>query len=222
MSISPKIFFGLHDNYTITDLQNSYLKKKQEIISNQQLSDIDKQFWIENLYKLYVKGEQESYINNNQTNALLNNLNNQINMHHNQTNALFNDLNNQITMQNNHINQQQYNINQQHYNINQHRYNINQHRYNINQHRDNINQHRDNINQQRDRDNINQQRDRDNINQHQDNINQTGYCKSYQSFTNNDGTTYVSESSKIIDNNKVKSKNVSYKIDKYGNKIYDI
>jgi hypothetical protein len=67
MSIGFINLFQLKDNFTKEDLKSAFLRKVQEVKNNNNLSEIDKKFWLEQLIKLYNEGKNELARNNNST-----------------------------------------------------------------------------------------------------------------------------------------------------------
>jgi hypothetical protein len=62
--IGFKKLFQLKDNFTKEELKSSFMKKVQEVNNNNNLSEIDKKFWLEQLIKLYNQGKNEFAKNN--------------------------------------------------------------------------------------------------------------------------------------------------------------
>jgi hypothetical protein len=159
MSIGFKNLFQLKDNFIKEDLKSAFLRKVQEVKDNNNLSEIDKKFWLEQLIKLYNEGKNELARNNSMMLPFSNDIfnNNFFN---------FNDI------YSNHMNQMVSSFK--------------------------------------------------NLDLNDKNItnNSIGHSKSYRSFIGNDGIKYVEETTKSINNNKVDSKIITYKIDKNGNKTF--
>ena len=57
-------FFGLNEDYTKEELKSAYVKKVKEI-DTLNISDIDKQFYIEQSYKLYKNAKYDLYNHDN-------------------------------------------------------------------------------------------------------------------------------------------------------------
>jgi len=59
MSVDYKTLFQLKDNFTKDQLKLAFLKKVDQINSNNNLSNIDKKFWLEQLNKMYIEGKND-------------------------------------------------------------------------------------------------------------------------------------------------------------------
>jgi len=150
--LTYKHIFNLQDNFTKEQLKNSYLIKINEIKNNTQMNNIDKQFWLQQLYHLYIQGKHDLSFRqfNNNLYQINNNNFNQI------SNSIFSHFNNLHQLTNNNL----------------------------------------------------------------PGGNSVGYYKSYKSVTGNDGITHVQETNKFMNNDKIKSQSLAYKIDKDGKKFF--
>jgi hypothetical protein len=76
-TIGFKSLFQLKNNFTKEELKSAFLRKVQEVKNNNNLSEIDKKFWLEQLIKLYNEGKNELSGNNSMmlpfTNDIFNN-----------------------------------------------------------------------------------------------------------------------------------------------------
>jgi hypothetical protein len=124
MSVDFKSVFQLDNNFTKEQLKIAFLKKVQEINNNNNLSDIDKRFWVQEINKLYINGKRELAMRENNINLFDNQR--QLNLFNRNNNL--SDFNNIIS---NHINNFNDMISSMHndiHNINNH--NINNHNIN--------------------------------------------------------------------------------------------
>jgi len=203
MSVSYKHIFKLNNNFTKEELKKYYLLKINEDNNKIKMNNIDKQFWLQQLNNLYLQGKQD--ISKRQLN---NNFNQQL------SNQNPNNFNQQLTNQNpNNFNQQLRNSFPNNLNtlftnnLNTLFTNNLNTSFNNNLNTNNLNTLFTN--------NLNTS-----FNNNLPIGNSVGYSKSFTSVTGNDGITYVKEINKTINNDKVKSNHLSYKIDKDGNKTF--